>query len=591
MPEGAACNDDNSCTKNDQCGEDHTCKGDSTGCDDFNPCTTDLCEPNIGCSNKANPAMEGMSCNLSSELCGSEGVCKEGACVAEGDGSCDDENPCTKDSCDPLTGCIYEPDSTLNGSACALGETLCGEGGICNEGVCEPNNTEFCDDENPCTVDSCDLTTGCQHLPDSSTDGLSCGPVTENCGAPGICAAGACIADGVGDCDDQNPCTEDFCGEDNTCQHPAQDVECDDGDPCTDGDTCKEGQCEGEFNEESAQTVNCTQINAIDVAEEPGATKNKCCCFKDEPTGKYKSGHVLDLGEKEPGTSVECCLTPGFNQGCTDVAYFDISLDGSSWTNAAAIPTSSVPKPGGGWTPFCTTFSPDETFRYVRGGNDKCYVDHLVCSLQCGGDPPEADSEITTKIEASEDTWLETSSNQGNNQYLIIGRHSSWPKKRSLLKFDTSDLEGSQKIISAKMLIYYRYAHSASWINEDPIDRVVSVHQVLKPWDENAASETKATATVPWTEPMCGINDVDASSTAEDSQLWVALETKQWKSFDLTALVQAWVDNPYSNHGVLLRAENEEEQGRDMRMYSKDSNEKDDQGAALRPYLEVIYSP
>ena len=47
-----------------------------------------------------------------------------------------------------------------------------------------------------------------------------------------------------------------------------------------------------------------------------------------------------------------------------------------------------------------------------------------------------------------------------------------------------------------------------------------------------------------------------------------------WKCFDITALTQKWVDDPTTNMGVLLRAENEDDAGGDMRIYSRNSTEK-----------------
>src|SRR6185436_2883218 len=35
-------------------------------------------------------------------------------------GSCDDNNPCTTDTCDPIQGCIYTPISCDDGNACTV---------------------------------------------------------------------------------------------------------------------------------------------------------------------------------------------------------------------------------------------------------------------------------------------------------------------------------------------------------------------------------------------------------------------------------------------------------------------------------------
>lgn len=47
------------------------------------------------------------------------------------------------------------------------------------------------------------------------------------------------------ECDDDNPCTDDFC-ERGVCLNEDNDDPCDDGDPCTTDDTCERGFCVGE---------------------------------------------------------------------------------------------------------------------------------------------------------------------------------------------------------------------------------------------------------------------------------------------------------------------------------------------------------
>ncbi len=131
---------------------------------------------------------------------------------------CDDHNPCTVDSCDPSTGtCRYEAVS--------------------------------CDDGNPCTADSCHIfaltspcsKVGCCNNPVNSgacDDGNSCTSADH-------CASGACIGSTLPEgtsCDDRNPCTElDACDAAGSCVGQAllPGTPCEDGTPCTTGDTCQ----------------------------------------------------------------------------------------------------------------------------------------------------------------------------------------------------------------------------------------------------------------------------------------------------------------------------------------------------------------
>ena len=97
--------------------------------------------------------------------------------------SCDDSNPCTTDSCDPLTGCKFQNNAlpcTDDGNTCT--------NDVCAAGVCtHPNNTASCaDDGNTCTNDVCAAGV-CTHPNNTAScadDGSTC--------TNDVCAAGAC---------------------------------------------------------------------------------------------------------------------------------------------------------------------------------------------------------------------------------------------------------------------------------------------------------------------------------------------------------------------------------------------------------------
>ncbi|MBI5607892.1 MAG: hypothetical protein HY902_03325, partial [Deltaproteobacteria bacterium] len=93
-------------------------------------------------------------------------------------GLCDDDNPCTADSCGGTQGCVNLP---ANGSACSDGDACTGPD-LCQGGTCTspPLN---CDDQDPCTVDACAAGSGCTHP----------GGVGAVCGGTGLCGASGCV--------------------------------------------------------------------------------------------------------------------------------------------------------------------------------------------------------------------------------------------------------------------------------------------------------------------------------------------------------------------------------------------------------------
>lgn len=202
----------------------------------------------------------------------------EGQCVTEEASlrSCDDDNPCTADSCDEQTGaCLHAPldetgcddgdpctadDRCVQGTCkgqpacachnddeCPQPEDRCAARHQCIDHVCvpRPDTAVTCPDApGPCQVSRCDPSDGRCHL-DQVPDGSPCEDGNA-CTDGDACLQGNCRGT-PRSCDDDNPCTEDQCDStDGTCRHsdltgPA----CDDHDPCTEGESCSEGLCGG----------------------------------------------------------------------------------------------------------------------------------------------------------------------------------------------------------------------------------------------------------------------------------------------------------------------------------------------------------
>ena len=266
-PAGAACDDGLICTIGDICNDTGACVGQiqpaGTACDDGNSCTgPDTCDDAGQCaaqgtSEPGSPCDDGSLCTI------------DDACVATDSGSivcqgvltrCDDGDPCTQDTCDPVTGnCGAAPVTCDDGNACTLDACdpatgscsranvpgPCDDGNLCTvDDACSGGNClgspRDCDDGNPCTADSCDPLTGCQHTP---TSGGSCDDGNA-CTTSDTCSNGTCGGTSVS-CDDGNPCTTDSCNPATGCQHTPNNDACDDGNVCTTSDTCSNGTCQG----------------------------------------------------------------------------------------------------------------------------------------------------------------------------------------------------------------------------------------------------------------------------------------------------------------------------------------------------------
>ncbi|MDI7269166.1 MAG: hypothetical protein QME96_14345, partial [Myxococcota bacterium] len=263
LPDGASCADGDACNGDEICRGGACTAGISLVCDDGNPCTTDTCDSLTGCRSEAVPddlgcpddgnvctadaclggmcvhpaAPDGLSC---SSLTTCQGTCRSGACL--GGVNCDDEDPCTIESCDELTGCVA-PIAAPDGTPCPDGDVCNGEE-ICGSAACMEGRPLDCDDDNPCSMDNCDAIDGCVYGPEP--DGTTCSTATI---CAGSCAGGACTGGIPVDCADDNPCTTDQCDETTfMCTNiPRPGRSCDDENVCTTDDVCDEyGRCTGQ---------------------------------------------------------------------------------------------------------------------------------------------------------------------------------------------------------------------------------------------------------------------------------------------------------------------------------------------------------
>ncbi|MDW8361425.1 MAG: hypothetical protein RMK74_03400 [Myxococcales bacterium] len=117
----------------------------------------------------------GQACDASGEcddgcFCNGAELCTGGVCVA-GRAACDDGVECTADACvEEADRCVHDP----RNEQCA-DEDRCNGDEVCDPaaGGCRPGSVPYCNDENGCTIDSCDPAEGCRFEPrDLDGDGF-----------------------------------------------------------------------------------------------------------------------------------------------------------------------------------------------------------------------------------------------------------------------------------------------------------------------------------------------------------------------------------------------------------------------------------
>ncbi len=292
LPDGTACAIPGAGTGECSGGQCQAVCAGNEDCDDEEECTTDQCDGANGCLH--DPVPDGTEC------AGGSGACWGGLCIVvecTGPEDCDDDNPCTADSCHPQRGCQHED---LNGDACEDGN-LCTIEERCVAGACIPGGSAACNDGDFCTADDCDPGLGCLHP--VANEGLSCqdgDPCTEN----DVCTGGVCLGEVV-DCDDDNPCTEDACMPGSGCENrPQNGIACDDGNACTTQSLCVDGLCIGTAMLDCDDGDPCTYT--ICEVETGCRTENLSgvACSDGNPC---TTGDVCENGICQPGTGTLDC--------------------------------------------------------------------------------------------------------------------------------------------------------------------------------------------------------------------------------------------------------------------------------------------
>ncbi len=376
--DGQACDDGDGCSEGDTCGGGSCKPGKSVcGCakdadceakDDGNPCngvlacdlsalpytckpkpgTVVVCDPKAGgaCADSAcDPASgtckqtakdEGTACNADDSVCTQDDGCFGGVCTAGQAVSCDDGNPCTVDSCHPTKGCEHVAKTS---GACDADGSACTEQDSCKAGVCVAGPTKTCTGGGVCTVAACVPATGaCATTP--KADGTPCDADGSICTANDGCLGGFCTPGLELNCSDDNPCTDDICDSKGGCSHVNNSSPCDkDGNACTVNDACSKGSCfagpvKSCPTSGSCETAKCDAKTGGCVVT-PKADGTACDADKNVCT----SGDACSAGACVPGALANCddgkaCTNDSCDptKGCKSVASTAPCNDGNACT-------------------------------------------------------------------------------------------------------------------------------------------------------------------------------------------------------------------------------------------------------------------
>ncbi len=312
ISEGNPCDADGTvCTAGDKCVAGTCGAGSQVMCDDNNPCTTDTCDPIAGCKNVANNA----PCDADGNACTAGDGCADKVCNSGKLKICDDNNPCTADSCDKSSGACVFDGSAKEGDPCDADGSNCTPGDACKLGACQKGAALNCDDSSVCTIDSCNPNSGCLHLAATA----ACDADGDACTVGDVCDSKLCVAGPKKNCDDGDLCTADACDATSAaCSHAAL-VGCG-GNCATDGDCDDKNLC---------TTDSCSKGKCAYVAAAGTCDDGNVCTKGDACTGGKCSGAALNCDDGKVCTSDSCDTATG----CKNVDNLGPCDDGDGCTS------------------------------------------------------------------------------------------------------------------------------------------------------------------------------------------------------------------------------------------------------------------
>lgn len=324
----APCDDANACTTADVCLAG-ACTATAIDCDDKQPCTVDSCAPLFGCKY----AFTKDACD-DGDVCTTKDQCVGGSCKGGPALGCDDADLCTDDACDLATGCTH----TFNTGTCNDGDP-CNLGERCDNGKCKGGTPRPCDDNNVCTDDPC-VVVGAVGLCKHATNTAACSD-GNLCTGPDACLYGQCKGKTL-NCNDSNPCTSDSCDLSVGCTHTNNVGACVDGNACTTGDTCKNGACTGAkrvcddgnscTNDGCDMALGCTKVNNTDACDDGDP-----CLGPDKCAGGACSGKPVGCNDGNACTKDACKpATKGGKPGCSHAPIAGPCPDGDPCTTDEA---------------------------------------------------------------------------------------------------------------------------------------------------------------------------------------------------------------------------------------------------------------
>jgi hypothetical protein len=198
---------------------------------------------------------------------------------------------------------------------------------------------------------------------------------------------------------------------------------------------------------------------------------------------------------------------------------------------------------------------------FVKGLCYLFFITGLVV-LQLAG-TATADNPGRYPLAATADAYVfegTASTNHGDHQYLFVGEDLEFEyRKRAFLRFDHTPLPRDAVIGNARLRMYMHHFGGAGSVD-------LSIGTVSESWAEE---------TVTW-ENQKNAEHVSTMTVTSETGL---------KSFNITDIVQRWVNRTLPNNGIMISVADESGAAADVGFYSSDAGR-----VGCRPHIEVTYT-
>ncbi|HYC57644.1 MAG TPA: hypothetical protein VEL28_22110 [Candidatus Binatia bacterium] len=299
--DGITCSIDSCNAVTDSC--DHT--PDDTACSDGLFCNgEEACDASTGCMDSTDPPCGDAftcttdSCNEDTDACDS----------IPDDTACDDGVFCNgEEACDASSGCMDGEDPCADGVACTVdgcdekGDTCTGN--VPDDSLCD--NQAFCDGE-----EACDANSGCTDGEDPCQDSVGC--TTDTC----IELSDSCLNlpdDSL--CNDQDPCTIDSCSVNLDCQNG--ELPDFDGDGACDGfDNCPLEDNPDQLNSDCRDGEFQTGGGCVELGFDPLTDEHRGCCDGGDVCDPCPARQVQEDGSEQCNPERSGGITCPPEQGC-----------------------------------------------------------------------------------------------------------------------------------------------------------------------------------------------------------------------------------------------------------------------------------